>query len=64
MHAICTGIGINLGRIHRYLVDQEPTDGILEGLRGLIGDMGLLGTQLLKWGQKLASYPFTVKYFI
>lgn len=64
MHAICTGIGINLGRIHRYLVKQKPTDGILEGLRGLIGDRGLLWTRLLKWGQKLASYPFTVKYFI
>jgi hypothetical protein len=33
LFAICGAIGINLGRIHRYLAQKEDGDGIITALR-------------------------------
>jgi hypothetical protein len=37
--ALCLAMGINLERIHRYLVDQSGSAGRMETLVGLMGDL-------------------------
>lgn len=46
MYAICTAIGINLGRIHRYLAEDEGSDSMLKALSDLWSDLSTLWS---KW---------------
>jgi hypothetical protein len=57
MYAICTAIGINLGRIHRHLEDQEGPDTVWEALKEYMGDLGAMLLNIVNGTTKSRLQP-------